>query len=416
MRLLNTDTLDEARHKLLAEAGKNPPGCEYVPFEESLGRTLAKDLISEVNIPDFKKSSVDGYAVKSKDTQGVTDSIPVFLEVVEEVEMGKAPKEMVKSGRTAYVPTGGMLPVGADAVVMVEYAEKFDDKNIAVYDSVSPGRNVIQEGEDVRASSVLMEKGTIIRPQEIGVMASAGISNVCVSSPWKISVISTGDELVDVDDKPAKGQTRDINTYSIAAAGKKYGFEVVSRKVLKDDRDLIKEAVEEAMAVSDVVLVSGGSSQGEKDFTAGIMDELGNPGVLTHGIALKPGKPTILAYDRDSATIMIGLPGHPAAAVIVFELIAGWLYRQLAGMHRPWSIPAMITENVAAAGGKTTCMLVKVIEADTDSKNPVCDYIAKPLFGKSGLMTVLAEADGYVLIDTNDEGLKENQIVRVNLF
>ena len=414
MRLLNTDTLDEARAKLLAEAEKNPPGKERVPFEESLGRILAEDLISEVNIPDFRKSSVDGYAVVSKDTQGVTDSIPVFLNVTEEVAMGHAPSGTVGPGQAVYVPTGGMLPDGADAMVMVEYAEKFDENSIAVYDSVSPGRNVIQEGEDVRKGSVLMRKGAKVRPQEVGVMASAGISSVCVTAPWKISVISTGDELVDVEDDPAKGQTRDINTYSIAAAGRKYGFDIVSRRVLKDDRALIREAVEEAVKVSDVVLVSGGSSQGEKDFTAGIMDELAQPGVLTHGIALKPGKPTILAYDEKSATVLAGLPGHPAAAMMVFELLIGWLYCQLTGMQQPRRVPAKISENVAAAGGKTTCLLVKLTEEQDDISG--CMYRAQPLFGKSGLMTMLTEADGYTLIDTDDEGLKEDQIVQVVLF
>lgn len=414
MRLLNTDTLDEARAKLLAEAEKNPPGKERVPFEESLGRILAEDLISEVNIPDFRKSSVDGYAVVSKDTQGVTDSIPVFLDVTEEVAMGHAPSGTVGPGQAVYVPTGGMLPDGADAMVMVEYAEKFDENSIAVYDSVSPGRNVIQEGEDVRKGSVLMRKGAKVRPQEVGVMASAGISSVCVTAPWRISVISTGDELVDVEDDPVKGQTRDINTYSIAAAGRKYGFDIVSRRVLKDDRALIREAVEEAVKVSDVVLVSGGSSQGEKDFTAGIMDELAQPGVLTHGIALKPGKPTILAYDEKSATVLAGLPGHPAAAMMVFELLIGWLYCQLTGMQRPRRIPAKISENVAAAGGKTTCLLVKLTEEQDDISG--CMYRAQPLFGKSGLMTMLTEADGYTLIDTDDEGLKEDQIVQVVLF
>ena len=414
MRLMNTDTLDEARAKLLAEAEKNPPGKERVPFEESLGRILAEDLISEVNIPDFRKSSVDGYAVVSKDTQGVTDSIPVFLDVTDEVAMGHAPSGTVGPGQAVYVPTGGMLPDGADAMVMVEYAEKFDENSIAVYDSVSPGRNVIQEGEDVRKGSVLMRKGAKVRPQEVGVMASAGISSVCVTAPWRISVISTGDELVDVEDDPVKGQTRDINTYSIAAAGRKYGFDIVSRRVLKDDRALIREAVEEAVKVSDVVLVSGGSSQGEKDFTAGIMDELAQPGVLTHGIALKPGKPTILAYDEESATVLAGLPGHPAAAMMVFELLIGWLYCQLTGMQQPRRVPAKISENVAAAGGKTTCLLVKLTEEQDDISG--CMYRAQPLFGKSGLMTMLTEADGYTLIDTDDEGLKEDQIVQVVLF
>ena len=392
-----------------AAKGKTPE-AETVKFSDSLGRVLAEDLTSVESVPGFRKSTVDGYAVKAVNTQGVSESVPVFLEVTEEIQMGRAPQKTLADGQAAYVPTGGMLPEGADAVVMIEYTEKFDEKSIAVYDSVSDGRNVIQEGEDIREGGLFMEKGAVIRPQEIGVMASCGVSNVRVFRPWSVAVISTGDELADVDEKLTKGMTRDINTHSLSAAAQRYGFSVTDRKVLKDDRQAIKEAISDAMKKNDVVLVSGGSSQGERDYTADIMDELADMGVFTHGIAIKPGKPTIMAYDSRSGTILAGLPGHPAAALLLFEIMIGWLYRQLTCQKEPVKIPAKITENVAAAGGKATCLLLSLRSREDGT------YEAEPVLGKSGLMTTLTKADGYAVIDTNSEGLQQGEIIDVVLF
>lgn len=409
MRLLKVDTLKEARKKLLTAASGKPLETEKAHFAKALGRILAADLKSVENIPGFRKSTVDGYAVKAADTQGVTESIPVFLDVIDEVEMGKAPSKAVKSGEAIYVPTGGMVPDGADAMVMIEYCEKFDDTSIAVYDPVSPGRNIIAIGEDIKVGEMVITRGSSLRPQELGLLSSAGVYEPEVYKPWKVIVISTGDELVGADETPAKGQIRDINTYSVSAAAVKLGFEVIDTKVLKDNEKLIEDTIKEAMAKSDLVVVSGGSSQGEKDHTADVMDRLSEGGVFTHGIALKPGKPTILGYDKNTETILTGLPGHPAAALMVFELLIGWLYRQLTGQKEPLTVPAVITENVAAAGGRTTCQLVELIKAG-------CEYKAVPIFGKSGLMTTLTKADGYVMIDADIEGLKEGQQVSVVLF
>lgn len=410
MKLLKVDTLEEARGKLKSAAAAKVMATEHVPFAKAMGRILACDLKSEENIPDFRKSTVDGYAVVAADTQGAGESIPVFLDVIEEVSIGTAPRSVVKPGQAVYVPTGGMLPEGADAMVMIEYCEKFDDTSIAVYDAVSPGRNVMAEGEDICKGNVFLEAGKVLRPQEIGVLSSAGVSEPEVFKPWKITVISTGDELVDAADTPAKGQIRDINTYSVSASAAKHGFEVVGTKVVKDEKALLEAAVKDAMAESDVVVVSGGSSQGEKDHTADVLDSLSGGGVFTHGIALKPGKPTILGYDAASETVMVGLPGHPGAALIVFELMIVWLYHQMTGQSEPKATLARITENVASAGGRATCLLVSLAEGEDGI------YDAEPVIGKSGLMTTLAKADGYTMIDTNTEGLKEGQLVKVVLF
>lgn len=411
MKLLKVDTLQEAREKLLKAVSEKPLDTERVRFASSLGRVLAADITAVESIPPFRRSTVDGYAVKAADTQGVTESIPVFLDVIETVEMGAAPQKIISSGQAVYVPTGGMLPEGADAMVIIEYCEKFDESSIAVYDPVSPGRNVVAVGEDIAAGNVFLPKGRRIRPQEVGVMSSAGVFEAEVFKPWRISIISTGDELVSTEETPKPGQIRDINTYSISSASEKYGFEIVGTAVLKDDEALLEKVVRDAMDKSDVVVVSGGSSQGEKDHTADVMDRLSEPGVFTHGIALKPGKPTILGYDERSETVMVGLPGHPAAALMVFELLVGWLYRRITCQKEPAAVPAVLTENVAAAGGKATCLLVELAEDEETGR-----YRAVPIYGKSGLMTTLTRADGYVMIDTDHEGLSGGRMVKVVLF
>ena len=410
MRLLKVDTLQEAREKLLAAAAGKVPVVETVNFEACLGRVLAEDLKSNDSIPGFRKSTVDGYAVMAKDTQGVTESIPVFLDVVEEVAMGAQPQKVLQAGQAIYVPTGGMVPEGADAMVMVEYCEKFDDTSIAVYNSVSPGRGIIMEGEDIMTGAEFLKKGKVIRPQEVGVMASAGVTEAKVFKPWKITIISTGDELVDAAQQPEKGQTRDINTYSVSAISRNHGFEIVDRKVLKDDKKLLTDTIAAAMKESDVVVCSGGSSQGEKDHTADVMDQLSNEGVFTHGIALKPGKPTILGFDKATDTILVGLPGHPAAAMLVFELLVIWLYRQLTGQKEAPKTLARISENVAGGAGRTTCLLLELIEGEDGIYNAV------PVLGKSGLMTTLTKSDGYTMIHGDKEGLKEGELIQVTLF
>lgn len=409
MKLLTVDTVKEAREKLFHAARQKKKQIEFVELEKALDRVLASDLVSPEPIPSFRRSVVDGYAVNAADTQGAGESIPVFLEVIERIEIGTPAVRMVQPGQCSYVPTGGMIPEGADAVVMVEYCEAFDAKSIAVYDAVSPGRNLIRIGEDIQEESLFLKKGTKLRPQEIGVLASAGVHTVPVYRPWKLAIISTGDELVPANQKPMPGQVRDINTYVLEAMSRKYGFEVISKQVLQDQRGLLEEAVAAGMKTCDMVVVSGGSSQGEKDHTADVLDRLSEPGVFTHGIALKPGKPTILGYDAPSETILIGLPGHPAAAMIVFELLAVRLYLNLTHQPEPQYTTAVIETNVASAPGKMTCMLIELVDSQDG-------YIARPIFGKSGLMTTLSRAHGYTLIDMNKEGLKAGECIQVVLF
>lgn len=409
MNLLTVDTIEQAREKLEAAVSEKKEQIEFIELKDALGRILATDLVSPEPIPHFRRSTVDGYAVRAADTSGVTESIPVFLEMVEKIEIGTPAVRTIAPGQCTYVPTGGMVPEGADAVVMIEYCENFDQTSIAVYDSVSAGRNIIGIGEDIREESLFLKKGTQLRPQEIGVLSSAGVHTVPVYKPWKITIISTGDELVPAEQKPGPGQIRDINTYVLEAMSQKYGFEVVEKKVLRDQRALLEAAVKTGMETSDLIAVSGGSSQGEKDHTADVLDKLAQPGVFTHGIALKPGKPTILGYDHMTETILAGLPGHPAAAMLVFELLLVWLYRQKTCQPEPKKTTAVMETNAAGAPGRSTCLLVELLEGEEK-------YIARPILGKSGLMTTLSRAHGYTMIDMNKEGLKTGETVRVVLL
>jgi len=409
LKLLVVDTLEEAREKMMKAIGDWRLESEEVMITEALGRVLSADVYSLYPVPDFRRSTVDGYAVRAKDTQGASESLPVFLEVGEEVLMGQEAKSRIESGLCAYVPTGGMVPEGADAMVMIEYCESFDVDHIAVYDAVSPGKNVLGIGEDMLSDTRILSSGAVIRAQEIGALASAGILEVRVYREMRLTVISTGDELVDVIVNPNKGQIHDINTYALLALAKKHGFKVIRSIVLKDEEQLLKETVKVAMADSDMVAISGGSSQGKKDVTAKVIDELGTPGVFTHGIALKPGKPTIGGYDKETNTILIGLPGHPVAAMMVFELFGVWIHNELIGKKKRKEIIAAMETNAPSAPGKATCQLIELIDSQGG-------YLARPIFGKSGLITTLTRADGYTMIEVNKEGLKPGELVKVQLF
>ncbi|MHC1714990.1 MAG: gephyrin-like molybdotransferase Glp [Acidaminococcaceae bacterium] len=408
MELLQTNTLQYAREKLLDYLMEKQE-IKTLNLMDAEGQVLAEDVRNICPVPHFRRSTVDGYAVISKDTQGAGESIPVFLENIEEILIGHEATSTLKGGQCAYIPTGGMLPAGADAVVMVEYCEQFDVSSIAVYDSVSVGRKVVNVGEDVESGAVILKQGTTLRPQEIGALASAGISSVNVYAPLKLTIISTGDELVPLGKVPKLGQVRDINTYALQSLAKKCGFDVVATHVLLDEEEILKKVVSESMQQSDFVVLSGGSSQGKKDMSARILDELADQGVFVHGISIKPGKPTILGYDKKSNTALVGLPGHPVAAMIIFELIVVWVKNKLIGKDDNKYIYAKMKTNVGSAPGKTTCQMVRLIDSQGE-------YFAEPVFGKSGIMSTLTAADGYTLIDLNKEGLRKDEIVKVFLI
>lgn len=410
MDLLKVDTIKEARNKLEACCAGIMPAHEAVDLYDAAGRVLAFDIYSKENIPPYRRSIMDGYAVHSKDLGAAGDMIPTILKVTGEVLLGTDCSEIrVDPGCCVYVPTGGYVPEGADAVVMVEYCEPFGNGMLAVSKSASPEENVVQAGEDIAEGVILLSKGRKLRPQDIGVLAAAGAATVPVFVPWRVTVISTGDELVSPREMPGPGQIRDVNTYTVSARSTAEGFTVVRTLSLKDDGSAISAALEAAKADSDVVVVSGGSSQGKKDMTAALIDEAADHGVLTHGIAAKPGKPTITGYDEASRTLFIGLPGHPAAALMVYEQLLIRLWRGMTGQPGQRTVSAKAAANVPSAPGRRTFQLVKL-------ENDDGGYMAVPVFARSGMISPVSKADGYFVMSENQEGVRAGDAVEVFLW
>lgn len=409
MRFLQVDTISGARERLLQEVGDNFLKMETVKLSEAYGKCLAEDIYAEENIPDFRRATVDGYAVKASDTQGAGESVPVFLSVVDEISIGKPALREIKNGECAYVPTGGMIPDGADAMVMVEYTELFDKRDAAVYSSVSAGNGVVQIGEDAKKGELLLSRGTVLHSAQTGVLASLGKHMVKVYAPWHITIISTGDELAEVGEEKGRCQVYDINTHALYALAKEQGMTVDKAFSVKDEDEKIEQALKDALLCSDIVVISGGSSQGKKDMTADIIDKIAEPGVWTHGLALKPGKPTIVGMDKPSGTLIIGLPGHPVAAIMVFQLLLVWLQKNLRGEKEAPGVPAVLSSNIPGAAGRAVCQTVKLEKEENG-------YRAIPVFGKSGLMHTLTQADGYVLVEADKEGICKGETVYVQLL
>lgn len=408
MRLLTVDTIQQAQEKMFAYMDYIKPKTEKITLDNAFGRVLAQDAVSEENIPDFYRSTVDGYAVKAADTQGSSESIPTFLRIVEEVQMGKASTRTITSGECAYVPTGGMVPDGADAVVMVEYTEVFGIDEVAIYQSTAKGKCVVVPGEDVKAGDTIVKKGTCLKAEHIGALAAAGIWEIEVFIPWKVTIVSTGNELVQPYEKLGAGQVRDVNTWAIKALAEQSGMCVVNCLQIKDNEQDFRDCLNSAKLTSDIVLTSGGSSQGKADMTEAVMDEVCDEGTFTHGLSIKPGKPTILAFDKASSTLMVGLPGHPVSALTVFQRLVVHLWAKATNQPQQQPIVAKMETNLAGSPGKATHIMVKL---DYDMEN--AGFIAKPVLGKSGLINTMVNTDGFIVIDMNKEGLKKGEAVLV---
>jgi len=406
VKLLTVDTIEGARQKLLNSISISELPLEQIELRQALGRLLAKDILAPEDVPNFRRSTVDGYAVVSADTVGAGESFPVFLRFIAAVEMGKPAGLSLVRGECAYVPTGGMIPDGADAMVMVEYSEVIDDAQIVLYESVAVGNHIACVGEDIKQGQLLLRRGTKLRSQEIGALAAVGVTEVPVYLPLRISIISSGDELVLPPVPPGPGEIRDVNSLALEALAKESYYQVVGLRTIRDDEKELEAAVRDAMEKSDVVALSGGSSQGTKDMTAKIFSRIADPGVFTHGLAVKPGKPAVLGYDEKTDTVLAGLPGHPVSALIVFRILFSWLARQLAGQKEPFPVPAKISCNLASSPGRTSYQPV-ILHPCKDG------YLAEPVFGKAGMITTLTKSDGYIVIDLNKEGLEKGDAVLV---
>jgi len=385
-------TVEEALEHFLTVADPKPRGREVVPLERSLDRVVAEDLTAPEDLPAFDRSTVDGFAVRSEDVRNTTPDRPVTLRLVAEVRMGELTAFGLHPGEAARVPTGGMLPSGSDAVVMQEHC-RVEDGRVVVLRGVVAWENVIRQGEDIRRGEVAVRWGTRIRPQELALLAGLGITEVPVHLPPRVAVYSSGDEVVPPDHRPRPGQIRDMNTSSLTGQVARLGAVPKPGGILPDDELIVTSAVQDALRTSEVVLVSGGSSVGSRDVLEAVIPRLGRPGIVVHGVAIKPGKPTILAVC--DGRIVAGLPGHPVSAMVVFDVLIRPVLEAMLGLRAelrgPRRMRARLVESLRAPDDRDEFVRVAV---RWEGEEPV----AEPVLGKSGIITTMTRADGYVRV------------------
>lgn len=378
---------------------------ELVFLSDAMGRILAEHIAAEEYVPDFDRSTVDGYAVRASDTFGCTDAIPAILPLQQTVLMGEGADFSLKAGECVAVPTGGAVPKGADGVVMMEYTEDYGDGTIGVSKPAAPGQNLIFRGDDVYPGKVILHKGRVLSSADIGALAAIGRVQVPVVKKLTVGVISTGDELVPPEVQPGPGQVRDVNSPMLEAMLTAFGCNVVSYGIVMDDEALLTRKVHQGASECDAVLLSGGSSVGIKDAACRIIESMGR--LLLHGIAIKPGKPTILGKAGEKP--LVGLPGHPVAAYFITKLFVLPLLGQLSGRDMTaYTVTAKVTESISANHGRAQYHCCRLIRKDAQ-------VYAEPIRGKSGLITTLAGADGYFCIDRDCEGLPKNAEIQVTV-
>ena len=363
------------------------------------GRFLAKDIVSDEFVPAFDRSTVDGFAVISRDLVGCSDSIPAILRKTGESRMGEMPTHTLKPGECFYVPTGGALPQGADAMVMIEYVEDFGAGEFAFVRPVAPGANMIFKGEDLKPNDLILPIGKQLNPADIGTLASMGLTEIDVFKQPRVGVISTGDELLPVNSSLGPGKIRDVNTLMLTAMLQEAGAVALTHEIVPDQRDLLRAAIQKMIAETDMLLVSGGTSVGEHDNMPILIEELGQ--MFVHGIAIKPGKPTIIGEIEGKP--IFGLPGNPVAAFFMFHnLVRPLLFSMSNSKVERMTIEARLSRAVSSNHGREEVILVR-LEGD----------LAIPVPSKSGLISTVSKANGYFLIPRDQEGLASGEKVNV---
>lgn len=393
---------------------------EEIQISAALGRILANEIISPVDLPDFDRSTMDGYAVRSPDTFGAAESRPVLLRVVGEIHMGGMPDRVLAGGQAMKIPTGGALPAGADAAVMFEHTHPVDEDSIEIVKPVGPHENVIQAGEDIKKGETILSKGNRLRPQDLAALAGVGITRASVFQKPKVAVISTGNEIVPADSSPGPGQIRDSNSYNLEGLVTLAGGTPVRMGVIPDEHSRLRTALDKAIQECSLVLITGGSSVGTADLAAKVINDAGKPGVLVHGVAIKPGKPLIIGmvapFKRHVP--IFGLPGHPAAVSICFELfvkpvlvrLTGELpHPALAGVSPSRIVKARLARSIASGPGREDHVRVTLEKTENCLR-------ARPVFGASGLVSTLVKAVGTVVVPVNQIGIEAGEEVEVRLF
>ncbi len=383
--------------------------AETISLDASLNRILAEDAVASEDLPERARSTVDGFAVRAGDTFGASDSIPALLELAGAVEMGTIPDLAVRTGQAAQIPTGGFLPPGTDAVVMVEYTNPAGGNSIEITRPVTVHANVLEKGEDVRSGDPIIPAGRVLRPQELGLLAALGITEIRTGRRPQVAVISTGDEVVPIEQKPRPGQIRDANLHSVSALVRTLGGEPAAFEIVSDDAGRLRRALEEGLSRSDVVVLSGGSSVGTRDLMVDVVEGLPGAEVLVHGVAVRPGKPTLLA--RHNGKAIFGLPGHPVSALIVAQVFLAPFLRYLQGGALKKGPLGLSTKAILATSIHSTIGLEEFVrirlEVEADG------LVAHPVFGKSGMLSSLVKADGLMVVPMQAEGIARGAVVDV---
>ena len=388
---------------------------ETIATADALGRVTTEAPMAPHSLPGFRRSTMDGYAVRAADTFGASGTLPAFLTVVAEVPMGAQARVTLEKGQAALVHTGGMIPEGADAVVQVELTQPLGDSSsfpheIEVMKAVAMGENVLQVGEDVKGGSEILASGHLLRPQDLGGLLAVGITTIEVAAHPRVAILSSGDEIVEPEEALSPGQIRDINSYTIGGQVRQAGAIPVLGGIIPDDYGKLRQAAASLLEENDMLVMTAGSSVSSRDMTASVIDSLGRPGVLLHGVATRPGKPTIVAVVAGKP--ILGLPGNPVSAMIQFDMFGVPTIHRLKGLlERPrrGSAWARLGQNLASETGREDYVPTRLRETEEG-------LVAQPVFGKSNLIYTLVNADGLVRIPLNKGGLAAGELVEVRLF
>ncbi len=383
---------------------------EDIPTMQAHGRVLAEDIHSPHPLPEFPRSTVDGYAVQAASTGGASESLPAFFKLIGEVPMGKVPAFQVGKGEAALIHTGGMIPDGADAVVMLEQSQSVSSAEVELTKAVGKHENVILAGEDVLTGDLVIPAGKVLRIPEIGGLMSIGKTHVAVSRKPRVGILSSGDEVVPADQTPTLGQVRDINSTTMSLLIQESGGEPVVYGIVPDQPAELLRLAQKAHAECDLVLITAGSSASERDMTADVIRELGQPGVLSHGVSVRPGKPTILAVCDGKP--VIGLPGNPVSALVIATIFVKPVIRKLLNQVRnPFhpTISAQLGTSFPSVAGREDWIPVSLRKQDDK-------FIADPIFFKSNLIFNLVRADALVHIPADLTGIQAGEMVEVEIL
>jgi molybdopterin molybdotransferase len=399
----------EALNRLLSHLSPEPK-AEEIETIAALGRVTAAPVVAPYPLPSFPRSTVDGFAVRAVDTFGANDSLPAYLNLIGEVPMGAAADLSLGVGECALIHTGGMLPEGADAVVMVEHTQQARAGEVEVLRAVAPGENVLKVGEDVVEGEEVIPRGARLRPPKIGGLMALGQTRVTVACRPRVGILSSGDEVIPPEAELRPGRVRDVNSYSLGALIEQHGGLPLRYGILPDASEALRAAAERALSECDMVIITAGSSASSRDLTAAVIDSLGKPGVLVHGVNVRPGKPTILAVCDGKA--VVGLPGNPVSALVIASLFVAPVIHALLGLRvgqLARRLNARLTLNLASQAGREDWVAVRLHETPQG-------HLAEPVFGKSNLIFTLARADGLVRIPPDANGLEAGQMVEVHFF